>query len=112
MINSKSSASRAEIGGLWLETSKIARKAGHSQTAYSAILQADNFNAPFVFLQRAKLLKAGDQAYKAIQDIDNALQTLIPASFGLTPGAQSPLTFKGPPTLLAKVCLITFEHRM
>ncbi|ORY85369.1 hypothetical protein BCR35DRAFT_264576 [Leucosporidium creatinivorum] len=75
-------SARDEIAELWLETSKIARKAGHSQTAYSAILQARDLNAEFVFLQSAKLLMATDQPYKALQDLDNALRSKIPPNFG------------------------------
>ncbi|KAK4058120.1 hypothetical protein OIO90_000859 [Microbotryomycetes sp. JL221] len=65
---------RNTIAKLWLQTSKIARKAGHTQTAYSAVLQARDMNSDIVFYQRAKLLKAMDEPTKAIQDIGNALQ--------------------------------------
>lgn len=93
-----------QIGNLWLETSKIARKAGHAQTAYSAILQARDLEAPYVFVQSAKLLKAGDEEYKAIQNIDYALQSLIPTDFGQDPNNEAHvLSCRGPPTLLAKV---------
>ncbi|GAA6007639.1 hypothetical protein JCM11491_003906 [Sporobolomyces phaffii] len=67
-------AAKIEIGELWLQSSKIARKAGHSQTAYSAILQARDCSADFAFYQSAKLLKAGGQTYKAIQELDNGLK--------------------------------------
>lgn len=70
-------AAKNEIGELWLETSKIARKAGHSQTAYSAILQARDCDAEFAFYQSAKLLKAGGQTYKAIQELDNPLKSRL-----------------------------------
>ena len=69
---------RAEIGELWLETAKIARKAGHQQTAYTAILQARDCEASFAFLQSAKLLYKDDQHYKAIQELDNSLQPVLP----------------------------------
>ncbi|KDE08289.1 hypothetical protein MVLG_01552 [Microbotryum lychnidis-dioicae p1A1 Lamole] len=74
-----------EIGRLWLETSKIARKAGHTQTAYSAILQARELQAPYTFLQSAKLLMAGDQSYRAMQEIDNGLRA------AMAPTSQAPL---------------------
>lgn len=67
----------AQVGSLWLETSKIARKAGHFQTAYSAILQARDCHADFTFFQSAKLFKANDQTYKAIQEIDNAISPML-----------------------------------
>lgn len=97
-------AAREQIGNLWLETSKIARKAGHSQTAYSAILQAQDLNAPYVFVQSAKLLKQGEQTYKAIQDLDNALQSLIPSNFGKV-NESSDLIIRGAASPLAKVSI-------
>ncbi len=63
---------------MWLETAKIARKAGHQQTAYTAILQARDSEASFAFLESAKLLYNDDQRYKAIQELDNSLQPLLP----------------------------------
>lgn len=99
-------ASTKQIGQLWIETAKIARKAGHSQTAYSAILQAQELEAAFVFVQSAKLLKTSDQTYKAIQAIDTALKPLIPPGFGKTPKEDSDLaesSHKGFPSPLAKV---------
>ncbi|KAM0793140.1 hypothetical protein ACM66B_000616 [Microbotryomycetes sp. NB124-2] len=65
---------RNSVAKLWLQTSKIARKAGHTQTAYSAILQARDMNSDVVAYQRAKLLKAMDEPTKAIQDLANYLQ--------------------------------------
>ncbi|GAA5943874.1 protein kinase MEC1 [Sporobolomyces koalae] len=70
-------AARIMIGDLWLESSKIARKAGHSQTAYSAILQVRDCSADFAYYQSAKLLKASGQTYKAIQELDNRLKPIL-----------------------------------
>ena len=67
-------AFRAEIGESWISSSKIARRAGHTQTAYSAALQASQCRAPFAFVQQAKLLVHGDQGQAALQEISNALQ--------------------------------------
>lgn len=67
----------AEVGSLWLDTAKIARKAGHFQTAYSAILQARDYKADFAFFQSAKLFKANGQTYKAIQELDNAISPIL-----------------------------------
>ncbi|KAG5648746.1 hypothetical protein DXG03_000093 [Asterophora parasitica] len=47
-----------ELGRSWLASSKIARKAGHWQTAYSAMLQAKQNKARFSFIESAKLVKA------------------------------------------------------
>lgn len=66
----------ADAGRLWVETSKVARKAGHLQTAYSAVLQATRLEAPMALLQRAKLLKLEDQPYKAIAELTYAKSLL------------------------------------
>ncbi|WVR00045.1 hypothetical protein IAU59_007187 [Kwoniella sp. CBS 9459] len=65
------------IGDTWILSSKIARKAGYEQTAYSAVLQAKEADAPFAFIQQAKLLRAHGGVYKALTDMDNALKPLL-----------------------------------
>ncbi|GAA5921352.1 hypothetical protein JCM1841_002451 [Sporobolomyces salmonicolor] len=100
---SSDAAAKTEVGELWLETSKIARKAGHAQTAYSAILQARDCAADYAFLQSAKLLKAGGQTYKAIQELDNRLKPIL-ANFK-PDDAQDPLQSWNAPGPLAKASL-------
>lgn len=80
----------------WLTTSKIARKAGHVQTAYSAILQAMSLHAPFTFVQQAKLMRANGQPLKALSELENILPTLRtdPAVVGLS---GHPLPLDGDP---------------
>lgn len=66
-----------ELGRSWIISSKIARKAGYEQTAYSATLQAREANAPFAFIQQAKLLRAHGGALKALNDLENAVRPLL-----------------------------------
>ncbi|WWC90662.1 uncharacterized protein L201_005598 [Kwoniella dendrophila CBS 6074] len=66
-----------EIGDAWILTSKIARKAGYDQTAYSAVLQAEVIDAPFAFVQLAKLNRIHGGVYKPLADVDNALKPLL-----------------------------------
>ena len=61
------------IGRAWLTSSKIARKAGHHQTAYSAMLQARHWNTPYYFVQGCKLLHIGGDSIRALQELNNAL---------------------------------------
>lgn len=68
---------RAETGQSWIASSKIARRAGHTQTAYSAALQATQWEAPFAFVQQAKLMALGDQPQAAIQELSNALSNFV-----------------------------------
>ena len=74
------------IGRSWLLSAKLARKAGYWQTAYSAILQARQNDAPFVFVQSAKLSKATGEPLKALQEVDNSLKQLENVIVDLTDG--------------------------
>jgi serine/threonine-protein kinase ATR len=65
---------QALLGPMWLESAKIARNAGHGQTAYSAVLRADQLNAPSTYLQSAKLKHADHhQDQRAIQDLSTVI---------------------------------------
>lgn len=58
-----------EIGKSWIFSSKIARRTGHLQTAYSAAMQASQWKAPFAFVQKAKLLAMSDQSQAALHEL-------------------------------------------
>lgn len=66
-------ASQEQLGACWILSAKTARKAGHTQSAYSAILQAGQCGAPFAFVQQAKLLADSDQVQSALQVLNHAL---------------------------------------
>lgn len=71
------------VGQLWVQTAKIARKAGHLQTAYSAVLQASELKTPTAFIQQAKLMKLEDQPYKAVLKLnDNLKRNPTPSTDG------------------------------
>ncbi|KAI0053695.1 hypothetical protein FA95DRAFT_478808 [Auriscalpium vulgare] len=63
-----------EIGRSWSASAKIARKAGHWQTAYTAMLQAQEHRTPFSFVQSSKLLKATGEPLRALQELENAMR--------------------------------------
>lgn len=66
-------------------------------------MQARDCSADFAFYQSAKLLKAGGQTYKAIQELDNQLKPML-ANFDRD-DPESPLVLAGRKqvTPLAKV---------
>lgn len=66
------------VGQLWVQTAKVARKAGHLQTSYSAVLQASELKTPTAFVQRSKLLKLEDQPHKAIAELETNLGQCTP----------------------------------
>jgi serine/threonine-protein kinase ATR len=74
----------AALGGAWLASSKIARKAGHFQAAYSAMLQARHRGAAHYFIQGCKLLKSEGDSIRALQELDNALAVMYPLLAGGT----------------------------
>lgn len=66
-------SAREQVGQSWLLTAKSARRAGHLQTAYSAVLQALHFGAPHAYVQKAKLLAHTDQVQGALRELAHAL---------------------------------------
>lgn len=64
----------SEIGKIWLASAKIARKASQWQTAYSAMLQAQQSNARFSFIESAKLIKATNEPLRALKELENSMK--------------------------------------
>ncbi|KAI0776189.1 hypothetical protein BD413DRAFT_469293 [Trametes elegans] len=65
---------RDATGKSWLTSAKIARKAGHIQTAYSAVLQAQQCDTPFSFVESAKLVRARGDPLRALQELEKAMR--------------------------------------
>jgi serine/threonine-protein kinase ATR len=65
-----------EIGRSWLASAKIARKAGQWQTAYCSMLQAQQTNERFSFMESAKLVKATGEPLRALQELENSMSLL------------------------------------
>ena len=61
------------IGQSWLLSAKLARKAGYAQTAYSAVLQAQQLGTPFSFVESAKLTRVGGEPLRALRELENSL---------------------------------------
>lgn len=68
---------RPEHGQAWIQSAKIARKAGYEQTAYSAALQAHEADAPFAFIQQAKLVRAQGGILKALRELEHPVKGLM-----------------------------------
>ncbi|KAG6868123.1 hypothetical protein C0993_007327 [Termitomyces sp. T159_Od127] len=65
-----------EHGRSWLTSAAIARKAGHWQTAYSAMLQATQNKTKFSFFESAKLIKALGEPLRALTELENSMRSL------------------------------------
>ena len=68
---------KLQTGHAWIESAKIARKAGYAQTAYSATLQAIEADAPFAFIQQAKLVHDSGGAFKALTELENTVAPML-----------------------------------
>ncbi|XP_033634079.1 serine/threonine-protein kinase ATR-like [Asterias rubens] len=55
-----------DVGLCWLKSAKVARKAGHLQTAYSSILNASFFNLPELCIEKAKWLWSKGEGHQAL----------------------------------------------
>ncbi|KAJ7784096.1 hypothetical protein B0H16DRAFT_1296839 [Mycena metata] len=77
LMSLRSSTHRTrDIGRSWLASAKIARKAGQWQTAYSAMLQAQQSNHEFSFMENAKLVRATAEPLRALQELENSMRLL------------------------------------
>ncbi|KAJ7506601.1 hypothetical protein B0H11DRAFT_1706690 [Mycena galericulata] len=76
LISSPRQTFAREIGRSWLASAKIARKAGQWQTAYSAMLQAQQSKTRFAFMESAKLVKATGEPLRALQEFENSMRLL------------------------------------
>ncbi|KAJ3474989.1 hypothetical protein NLI96_g12128 [Meripilus lineatus] len=62
------------ISRSWLNSAKLARKAGYWQTAYCATLQAQQRKQPFVLIESSKLTKAIGESLNALQELETSMQ--------------------------------------
>ena len=61
-----------EIGKSWLASAKIARKSKQWQTAYSAMLQAQQRRTLYSFIESARLLKATGEPLRALNELETS----------------------------------------
>ncbi|PKA50257.1 Serine/threonine-protein kinase ATR [Apostasia shenzhenica] len=63
----------ALVGNCWLQYAKLCRSAGHYETAYRAILEANASGAPKVNVEKAKLLWSTRKSDSAISELEQSL---------------------------------------
>ncbi|XP_060690494.1 serine/threonine-protein kinase ATR [Hemiscyllium ocellatum] len=54
------------VGECWLQSARVARKAGHHQTAYNALLNAGESKLPELYIERAKWLWSKGDVHQAL----------------------------------------------
>ncbi|XP_012937158.1 serine/threonine-protein kinase ATR [Aplysia californica] len=62
-----------QIGKWWLWSAKVARKAGYLQSAYGCLLQANSYNLPDFFLEKAKWLREKGEPEAAISCLEKGI---------------------------------------
>lgn len=95
------------IGPTWLEVAKVARKVGHTQTAYSAILQAAELQTPMAFKEAVKLEKVSGQKDHALQTLRAQLDAILPPELSSGNEVTVPEDRS-----LAKVCLRSTQRNI
>ena len=50
------SSSEEQVGECWLKSTRVARRAGNHQTAFNALLNAENSHLSELFVEKAKWL--------------------------------------------------------
>ncbi|KAK2465988.1 hypothetical protein APHAL10511_001629 [Amanita phalloides] len=65
-----------EVSRSWIASAKIARKANQWQTAYSAMLQAQQGGLDLSFVESAKLVKARGESLQALRELENAMRLI------------------------------------
>uniref|UniRef100_H3DQ41 Serine/threonine-protein kinase ATR n=1 Tax=Tetraodon nigroviridis TaxID=99883 RepID=H3DQ41_TETNG len=77
--------SRVElVGECWLQSARVARKAGHHQTAFNALLNAENTHLAELVIERAKWLWAKGDVHQALIVLQKGVAQCFPDDEPLT----------------------------
>ncbi|ROW10526.1 hypothetical protein VMCG_01626 [Cytospora schulzeri] len=83
-----------DISSLWLSSARLARKANSLQQSFNAVLHASQLGDGSATIENARLLWKEGHHRKAIQILENAIQTNSFIGYNLGPAA--PTSSKGP----------------
>ncbi|KAM4723913.1 serine/threonine-protein kinase ATR [Anableps anableps] len=86
------------VGECWLQSARVARKAGHHQTAFNALLNADNTNLAELVTEKAKWLWSKGDAHQALIVLQKGVAQCFPDDQLLTD--RRSLQIKGKAMLL------------
>ncbi|KAL8187826.1 UNVERIFIED_CONTAM: hypothetical protein K2H54_056449, partial [Gekko kuhli] len=67
-----------EIGECWLQSAQVARKAGHHQTAYNALLNAGKSKLSELYVERAKWLWSKGEAHQGLIILQKGVELCFP----------------------------------
>ncbi|XP_071608255.1 serine/threonine-protein kinase ATR [Heliangelus exortis] len=66
------------VGQCWLQSARVARKAGHHQTAYNALLNAGESTLSELYIERAKWLWSKGEAHQALIVLQKGVELCFP----------------------------------
>ncbi|XP_013910306.1 PREDICTED: serine/threonine-protein kinase ATR [Thamnophis sirtalis] len=69
-----------QMGECWLQSARVARKAGHHQTAYNALLNAGESKLSELYVERAKWLWSKGEAHQGLIILQKGVELCFPDS--------------------------------
>ncbi|XP_056112994.1 serine/threonine-protein kinase ATR isoform X2 [Rhinichthys klamathensis goyatoka] len=81
---SKGSSCEEQVGECWLQSARVARRAGHHQTAFNALLNAENSHLSELFIEKAKWLWSKGDVHQALIVLQKGVQQCFPDDQPLT----------------------------
>ncbi|MCJ8745312.1 hypothetical protein PDJAM_G00128940 [Pangasius djambal] len=75
---SKGCACEEQVGQCWLQSTRVARRAGHHQTAFNALLNAENSRLSELFVEKAKWLWSKGDVHQALIVLQKGVKQCFP----------------------------------
>ncbi|XP_076837125.1 serine/threonine-protein kinase ATR isoform X2 [Brachyhypopomus gauderio] len=75
---SKGSLCEEQVGECWLQSARVARRAGHHQTAFNALLNAGNSHLSELFVEKAKWLWSKGDVHQALIVLQKGVKQCFP----------------------------------
>ncbi|TRY93692.1 hypothetical protein DNTS_029400 [Danionella cerebrum] len=73
-----------QVGECWLQSARVARRAGHHQTAFNALLNIENSHLSNLFIEKAKWLWSKGDVHQALIVLQKGVQQCFPDEEPLT----------------------------
>uniref|UniRef100_A0A3B1KAQ1 Serine/threonine-protein kinase ATR n=1 Tax=Astyanax mexicanus TaxID=7994 RepID=A0A3B1KAQ1_ASTMX len=81
---SKGSVCEEQVGECWLQSARVARRAGHHQTAFNALLNAQNSHISELFVEKAKWLWSKGDVHQALIVLQKGVKQCFPEDQPIT----------------------------
>ncbi|XP_060762548.1 serine/threonine-protein kinase ATR isoform X2 [Neoarius graeffei] len=75
---SKGCECEEQVGQCWLQSARVARRAGHHQTAFNALLNAENSRLSELFVEKAKWLWSKGDVHQALIVLQKGVKQCFP----------------------------------